>query len=97
MSTKPQPPTTGSTAERAAQELSRQLAQPLAAGHVGFRTFNEKAAYRQLRVKPAGGEAFAQDFTPPAGQAIDDPKARKQALEVLCRVFFNTNEFVYVD
>jgi hypothetical protein len=74
-------------------------AKPLPGGLVGLRTRESEIAYRNLTIKK-DGKTIAADFRRPSiapPRSTDGQPARRQAMQALCRVILNLNEFVYVD
>jgi hypothetical protein len=75
---------------------------PLATGAVGLRTWGSEVAFRNLVVTKAGKKLVA-NFRPPKVQVIQparpttEQQAHHRALQSLCQVLLNLNEFVYVD
>ena len=74
--------------------------QPLSGGYVGLQTRESEVAFRQLAVT-VGNTTKAADFRPPRGAISSLPdneeRARQRALQSLCKLIFNLNEFVYID
>jgi hypothetical protein len=73
---------------------------PLPGGSIGLRTWASEIAYRNLTVRKDGKTVIA-DFRAPSIEqptgTSDEQRARQQALQSLCLVVLNLNEFVYVD
>jgi len=72
--------------------------QPLAAGSVGFRTFNVGAAVRQIRVKRGDKvEDVPMEYSEGAADTSASAPPAERALTELCKLLLNLNEFVYID
>jgi hypothetical protein len=67
--------------------------EPLPPGRIGFRTFQARAAFRNLKVQ-MGEETRTADAK--AASAPIQPTYR-EALASLCKIILNLNEFVYID
>jgi hypothetical protein len=76
--------------------------EPLPAGAVGMRTFNSHCAFRNLEIK-TGERTWQADFrsssnaTTSSSMSKERKSPERRALEALCLLIFNLNEFVYVD
>ncbi len=68
------------------------------AGQVGFRTYQMRAGFRNLKVTSEQGEWLGatsrESLVTPAAR---EGESRRRAWGDLARILFNTNEFVYVD
>ena len=72
--------------------------EPLAAGSVGFRTFNVGAAVRQIRVTRGDKvEDVPMEYSEPAEETNASATPAERALTELCKLLLNLNEFVYID
>jgi hypothetical protein len=72
--------------------------QPLAAGSLGFRTFNVGAAVRQMRLRRGETvEDVPMEYSQPAAVASANATPAERALGELCKLLLNLNEFVYID
>ncbi len=68
------------------------------AGQVGFRTYQMRAGFRNLKVTSEQGEWFgATSKDSLVTPVVREVEARRRAWGDLARILFNTNEFVYVD
>ena len=85
--------------------LDHRMDQPLAPGLVGLRSWGAQVDYRNLQVSKGG--RVTKWLSPQAPQLGTDrdhvalfargKTARKRALEELCSLLLNLNEFVYID
>jgi hypothetical protein len=67
--------------------------EPLPPGRIGFRTFQARTAFRNLKVQ-SGDDTWTADVK--ASGAPVQPTYR-DALAALCKIILNLNEFVYID
>ena len=75
---------------------------PLKPGRVGFRTFQAKTAFRNLKVESGGrmwvaGMKLVEASSRSTVAVTAEARAREQALASFCKLLLNLNEFVYVD
>jgi len=78
--------------------------EPLAAGKVGFRTFNCPIEFRNVTLTGTGGtQTLELDSLQPASQAqvavtgLKPDQSEQQAFESFCLLVLNLNELIYVE
>ena len=78
-------------------QLDYEDPEPLPAGRVGFRTFQMKSAFRQLKLQ-TGDKAWVAELNPAQlpPEAAENV-AYERALASFCKLVLNLNEFVYID